>query len=253
MSLPLAFWEAADADRTQARGTRISNQEMRFAVAPLIMASAITCQSANAFVASRGEGPTRLSTNVKVSQSTEIETSDNPLRSAGKSFISASGKSLGMLFYNVGGLDHKEIQALLLQAGTCLVDAGERWHDDWDGVRDFTYDASKAFARIANTFGSASIDESMELAMSFEKIAEELLMISEISGCSSVGPPCSAPHLLTIEEELVAISKILRLNSVAATDDHMMSTLFREVAELFGELASRYTDTDETIQGEVSL
>lgn len=234
-------------------GRRRSVQEMRFAVPPLIIASAIICQYADAFVAFRGDWSTRLCSNVKSSSTTEIETSDNPLRSAGKSFISASDKSLGMLFYNVGGLDHKEIQALLLQAGTCLVDAGERWHDDWDGVRDFTYNASNAFARIANTFGSASIDESMELAMSFEKISEELLMISEISGCSSVGPPCSSPHLLTIEEELVAISKILRLNSVAATDDHMMSTLFREVAELFGELASRYTDTDESIQGEVSL
>ena len=168
----------------------------------------------------------------------------NPLHSAGLSFISASDKSLGMLFYNIGGMDHKEIQALLLQAGTHLVEAGESWTTDWDSVRDSMESASQAFYDISNVFGSANIDESMPLGTLFENIGRELEDISSISGCTSVGPPCSVPNLLAVEEHLTAVSKILKKNSVAATDEHMMCTLFKEVAELFGEMAGRYVDND---------
>ena len=168
----------------------------------------------------------------------------NPLQSAGLSFISASDKSLGMLFYNIGGMDHKEIQALLLQAGTHLVEAGESWTTDWDSVRESMGSASQAFYDISNVFGSANIDESMPLGTLFENIGRELEDISSISGCTSVGPPCSVPNLLAVEEHLTAVSKILKKNSVAATDEHMMCTLFKEVAELFGEMAGRYVDND---------
>ena len=168
----------------------------------------------------------------------------NPLQSAGLSFISASDKSLGMLFYNIGGMDHKEIQALLLQAGTHLVEAGESWTTDWDSVRESMESASQAFYDISNVFGSANIDESMPLGTLFENIGRELEDISSISGCTSVGPPCSVPNLLAVEEHLTAVSKILKKNSVAATDEHMMCTLFKEVAELFGEMAGRYVDND---------
>ena len=168
----------------------------------------------------------------------------NPLQSAGLSFISASDKSLGMLFYNIGGMDHKEIQALLLQAGTHLVEAGESWTTDWDSVRNSMASASQAFYDISNVFGSANIDESMPLGTLFENIGRELEDISSISGCTSVGPPCSVPNLLAVEEHLTAVSKILKKNSVAATDEHMMCTLFKEVAELFGEMAGRYVDND---------
>mmetsp|Transcript_583 Transcript_583/g.1209 ORF Transcript_583/g.1209 Transcript_583/m.1209 type:complete len:265 (-) Transcript_583:1636-2430(-) len=179
---------------------------------------------------------------------------ENPLRSAGLSFISASTKSLGMLFYNIGGMDHKEIQALLLQAGTHLLSAGNTWDDDWDSVRESMFAASHAFYDISNVFGSANIDESLPLAMLFEKIGNELEDVSNISGCCAVGPPSACPNLLAVEEHLVEISKILKLNSVAATDEHMMCTLFKEVAELFGEMAGRYVDTDRSGQeSEVSV
>lgn len=169
---------------------------------------------------------------------------DNPLKSAGLSFVSASSKSLGMLFYNIGGMDHKEIQALLLEAGTHLVAAGESWTSDWDSVRDSMSDAAKAFYDISDVFGSANIDESLPLGTLFEHIGRELEDISEISGCCAVGPPCSSPNLLAVEEHLTEIAKVLKKNSVAATDEHMMCTLFREVAELFGEMAGRYVDND---------
>ena len=177
----------------------------------------------------------------------------NPLKSAGLSFISASTKSLGMLFYNIGGMDHKEIQALLLEAGTHLVNAGTAWTSDWDIVRDCMYSASQSFYSISNVFGSANIDESLELGTLFEQIGNELEDISNIGGCTSVGPPCSSPNLLAVEEYLVAISKILKKNSVAATDEHMMCTLFYEVAGLFGEMAGRYVEDEEGQKSEVSL
>lgn len=193
------------------------------------------------------------------SDSTSDDDSDdddnnNPVKSAGLSFVSASSKSLGMLFYNIGGMDHKEIQALLLEAGTSLVSAGEAWSSDWDAVRDGMHSASKAFRSISDVFGSANIDESMPLGVLFENIGVELEDVSNIGGCASVGPPCSVPNLLAVEEYLIEISKILKKNSVAATDEHMMSTLFREVAELFGEMAGRYVDDDgDGQESEVSI
>ena len=132
----------------------------------------------------------------------EEEFADNPLKSAGLSFVSASSKSLGMLFYNIGGMDHKDIQALLLEAGTHLVAAGEAWHSDWDAVRDSMSYASTAFYDISNVFGSANIDESMPLGTLFDNIGKELEDISEISGCCAVGPPCSSPNLLAVEVRL---------------------------------------------------
>ena len=153
---------------------------------------------------------------------------ENPLKSAGLSFISASTKSLGMLFYNIGGMDHKEIQALLLQAGTHLVAAGESWTCDWDAVRESMASASEAFYDISNVFGSSNIDESLPLGTLFEQIGRELEDISEISGCCAVGPHSSHPNLLAIEKSLSDVAKILKKNSVASTDEHMMCTLFKE-------------------------
>jgi len=150
-------------------------------------------------------------------------------------------------------MDHKEIQALLLQAGTHLVNAGTAWTTNWDVVRDCMYSASQSFYDISNVFGSANIDESLELGTLFEQIGKELEDISNIGGCCSVGPPCSSPNLLAVEECLVSISKILKKNSVAATDEHMMCTLFYEVAGLFGEMAGRYVEDEEGVKSEVSL
>lgn len=147
-----------------------------------------------------------------------------------------------MLFYNIGGLDHKDIQAHLLQAGTHLVHAGEYWSSDWSVVQESMLLASQSFYDISNVFGSANIDESLPLGTLFENISHELKDISNISGCCSVGPPCSVPNLLAIQEHLIGVSIILKKNSVASTDEHMMVTLFREVAELFGKMAGLYVD-----------
>lgn len=139
-------------------------------------------------------------------------------------------------------MDHKEIQALLLQAGSALVAAGDRWETDWEAVTYAMEDASKAFYDISDVFGSANIDESLELALQFEGIGDELKEISSISGCAAIGPPSSCGNLFAIENHLMEVSKILKKNSVAATDEHMMCTLFKEVAELFRDMGGRYVD-----------
>ena len=139
-------------------------------------------------------------------------------------------------------MDHKEIQALLLKAGTALVSAGNQWESNWDEVTYAMDDASKAFYDISNVFGSANIDESLELALLFERIGDELKEISSISGCVAIGPPSSCGNLFAIEKHLMGVSEILKKNSVAATDEHMMCTLFKEVAELFADMGGRYVD-----------
>ena len=139
-------------------------------------------------------------------------------------------------------MDHKEIQALLLQAGTALVSAGSAWETDWTLVTYSMEDASKSFYDISNVFGSANIDESLELALLFERIGKELEDISTISGCVAIGPPSSCSNLFAVEKHLMDISTILKKNSVAATDEHMMCTLFKEVAELFRDMGERYID-----------
>lgn len=184
--------------------------------------------------------PLQSSTNGQLTNDSTLP--NNPLTSAGLSFISASTKSLGMLFYNIGGMDHKEIQGLLLQAGSALVSAGSQWSTDWNAVTESMYDASRAFYDISDVFGSANIDESLELALLFERIGKELEDISSISGCVAIGPPCSCGYLFSIKKHLTDISKILKKNSVAATDEHMMCTLFKEVAELFRDMAEIYVD-----------
>ena len=224
----------------------------------LVESSSTSCHSSRQFM--RRQKWSSLSTALFIANTSEEDDDNNnnsdinnPLKSAGLSFQSASTKSLGMLFYNIGGLDHKEIQALLLSAGTHLVHAGEAWSTNWDTVRTSMYTASKSFYDISNVFGSANIDESLELGTLFERIGCELEDISNISGCTSVGPPCSSPNLLVVEECLVSISKILKKNSVASTDEHMMCSLFYEVAELFGEMAGRYVEDEEGQKSEVSL
>lgn len=139
-------------------------------------------------------------------------------------------------------MDHKEIQAHLLQAGSSLLSAGKAWDTNWDDVTYAMEDASKAFYDISNVFGSANIDESLELALSFESIGDELREISSISGCTAIGPPSSCGNLFAIEKHLMDVSVVLKKNSVAATDEHMMCTLFREVAELFRDMGGRYVD-----------
>lgn len=70
------------------------------------------------------------------------------------------------------------------EAGGALIRAGQSWTTDWDDVTDAFADASRAFSRLG-----------------YDLIAYELEDASTIEGCTSVGPPSSAPNLIAIKEQ----------------------------------------------------
>jgi len=167
----------------------------------------------------------------------------HPLREAGETFVAASTQSMGMLFYNVGGLDHKDVQASLLAAGTHLLAASDAWEDrgEWDGVAEEISAAAGVFAGVADLFGSAQIDDAEGLATLFEAVGLELGDMAGITGCMSTGPAGSVPNLYAIRDHLEAVAEILRINAVAETDDHDMILSFVGASDSFGRLADRHS------------
>jgi hypothetical protein len=161
---------------------------------------------------------------------------NHPLHQAGQTFVAASVQSMGMLFYNVGGMEHKEIQQELLLAGTHLVSAAKSWDSDWKVSRISLHDASNVFIDISDTFGSAQIDDAESLATLFESIGLELDDMSRIERRRKC-----AENLLAIRDHLASVAEILDENAVAETDDHDMITSFYAASDGFGNLAERYS------------
>lgn len=161
---------------------------------------------------------------------------NHPLHQAGQTFVAASVQSMGMLFYNVGGMEHKEIQQELLAAGTHLVSAAKSWDSDWKVARESLHDASNVFMDISDTFGSAQIDDAESLATLFESIGLELDDMSRIERRRKC-----ADNLLAVRDHLASVAEILDENAVAESDDHDMITSFYAASDGFGKLAERYT------------
>ena len=161
---------------------------------------------------------------------------NHPLHQAGQTFVAASVQSMGMLFYNVGGMEHKEIQQELLAAGTHLVSAAKSWDSDWKVARECLHDASNVFMDISDTFGSAQIDDAESLATLFESIGLELDDMSRIERRRKC-----AENLLAVRDHLASVAEILDENAVAETDDHDMITSFYAASDGFGKLADRYS------------
>ena len=161
---------------------------------------------------------------------------NHPLHQAGQTFVAASVQSMGMLFYNVGGMEHKEIQQELLAAGTHLVSAAKSWDSDWKVARESLHDASNVFMDISDTFGSAQIDDAESLATLFESIGLELDDMSRIERRRKC-----ADNLLAVRDHLASVAEILDENAVAETDDHDMITSFYAASDGFGKLAERYS------------
>lgn len=161
---------------------------------------------------------------------------NHPLHQAGQTFVAASVQSMGMLFYNVGGMEHKEIQQELLAAGTHLVSAAKSWDSDWKVARECLHDASNVFMDVSDTFGSAQIDDAESLATLFESIGLELDDMSRIERRRKC-----ADNLLAVRDHLASVAEILDENAVAETDDHDMITSFYAASDGFGKLAERYT------------
>ena len=178
----------------------------------------------------------RRNKNRKLSPRQLRKLANHPLHQAGQGFIAASVQSMGMLFYNVGGMEHKEIQSELLEAGNHLVAASKTWDNDWRATKHKLADAARVFDDISNTFGSAQIDDAESLATLFEAVALELDDMSRIEKRRK-----TAPNLFSVRDHLLSVAEILQENSVAETDDHDMITSFVGLSDSFGRLAKRYS------------
>ena len=179
----------------------------------------------------RAEGKTK-----KLSPRQLRKLANHPLHQAGQTFVAASVQSMGMLFYNVGGMEHKEIQQELLAAGTHLVSAAKAWDSDWRAARDSLRNASDVFVDISDTFGSAQIDDAESLATLFESIGLELEDASRIERRRR-----TTDNLLAVRDHLASVAEILDENAVAETDDHDMITSFYAASDGFEKLAKRYS------------
>ena len=179
----------------------------------------------------RAEGKTK-----KLSPRQLRKLANHPLHQAGQTFVAASVQSMGMLFYNVGGMEHKEIQQELLAAGTHLVSAAKAWDSDWRAARDSLRNASDVFVDISDTFGSAQIDDAESLATLFESIGLELEDASRIERRRR-----TTDNLLAVRDHLASVAEILDENAVAESDDHDMITSFYAASDGFGKLAKRYS------------
>ena len=179
----------------------------------------------------RAEGKTK-----KLSPRQLRKLANHPLHQAGQTFVAASVQSMGMLFYNVGGMEHKEIQQELLAAGTHLVSAAKAWDSDWRAARDSLRNASDVFVDISDTFGSAQIDDAESLATLFESIGLELEDASRIERRRR-----TTDNLLAVRDHLASVAEILDENAVAESDDHDMITSFYAASDGFEKLAKRYS------------
>ena len=72
-----------------------------------------------------------------------------------------------------------------------LMEAGHAWTVDWEQVTFACADAANAFCKIDN----------------FDKIAEQLQDLSDIGGCTSVGPASSVPNLVSIATRVSCTGK----------------------------------------------
>jgi len=94
-----------------------------------------------------------------------------------------------------------------------LIDAGNAWTSNWEDVTYACSDAAEEFRKVNG----------------YEKIADELKDLSEIGGCTSVGPASSVPNLLELQLHFDALAK------------KTGSTEFKVISDAFGELAQEYS------------
>jgi hypothetical protein len=101
----------------------------------------------------------------------------------------------------------------LASPARALEEAGHAWTVDWEQVTFACLDAANAFREIQN----------------FEAIADQLQDLSEIGGCTSVGPASSVPNLLQLQREF----------HVLAQETGMKE--YKLVSDAIAELANEYT------------
>lgn len=101
----------------------------------------------------------------------------------------------------------------LVPPARALMEAGHAWAVDWEQV----------------TFACADAANSFEKMEHFENIAEQLHDLSDIGGCTSVGPASSVPNLVQLQHEF----------HVLANKTGVME--YKLVSDAFGQLADEYS------------
>lgn len=98
----------------------------------------------------------------------------------------------------------------LVAAAQALMEAGNAWTSDWEQVTYACEDAAQAFRKLDS---------------GFETIADELDDLSDIGGCTSVGPASSVPNLVELQRQFDNLAKETGSNE------------FKIISDAFGELA----------------
>lgn len=101
----------------------------------------------------------------------------------------------------------------LTPAAQALIQAGNAWTTDWEEV---TYACADAADVLQNVEG-------------YEKVASALHDLSEIGGCTSVGPPSSVPNLLELQLYFKEMAKDIGNEE------------FMTISDAFGDLADEYS------------
>ena len=127
-----------------------------------------------------------------------------------KSFITANPTALGSLekagdsFVSLSKLLDEPSACSFQSAGDALLQAHDSWTFDWTEVTMALADAATSFSKISDQF-SESNSAASDL---YQKISQELEDASNISGCSSIGPPSSVPNLEAIRNYLFELSEL---------------------------------------------
>lgn len=115
---------------------------------------------------------------------------------------------------------------LLRDAGECLVDIGQSWTNSWEAVTYAAMDGASFFLSLSQ------LQRRQELAQAFKGAGGALSGISAIRGCERVGPPSSAPKLMTL-------SQSLRMAADLVEEAELQQSL-REASESIETLANEY-------------
>ena len=102
--------------------------------------------------------------------------------------------------------------AAFVSPAQALIQAGNAWASDWEEVTYACADAAEAFRNAG-----------------YDRIADELHDISEIGGCTSVGPATSVPNLLELQ---------VHFDQLAEETGRVE---FKVISKAFGELVQEHS------------
>ena len=124
--------------------------------------------------------------------------------SGGGSHLVNAGQALVLAADAIGFSQSHAIPRLLRDAGQSVTEIGQSWSLSWEAVTYAADDASSCF------FALARLQEDQELNKLYSASASELLAMSGIVGCTSVGPPTALPNLIALSDSLRKIATVVK-------------------------------------------